>query len=153
MNRRLLLALFAITILSSSVFLEFGVAVVPVDDPDAPVVPVDAPLEGFSPTMELLSDAVDTPLDALRRGIDDVLAAGRLVFLFFYADWCYYCQLEQPIIDALETAYADRVLFIRLTEIKDGASFLPVNQILTYGLRTEPPIGPCRIVVHVVHPL
>jgi parallel beta-helix repeat protein len=36
------------------------------------------------------------------------------VFLFFYADGCYLCQRQKPIIDELEQEYADKINFIRI---------------------------------------
>ena len=39
---------------------------------------------------------------------------GTPVFLFFYADWCHYCQEEKPVIDELEKEYGNRISFIRI---------------------------------------
>ena len=34
--------------------------------------------------------------------------------LFFYADWCHYCQQEEPLLDELEGEYAGQISFIRI---------------------------------------
>jgi rhodanese-related sulfurtransferase len=36
------------------------------------------------------------------------------VFLFFYTDWCHFCQQQLPIIDELEMEYAGKTAFIRI---------------------------------------
>jgi thioredoxin 1 len=36
------------------------------------------------------------------------------VFVFFYADWCHFCQQQKPIIDELEQEYDDKIAFIRV---------------------------------------
>lgn len=36
------------------------------------------------------------------------------VLLFFYTDWCSFCQKQKPIIDELETTYTENMLFIRI---------------------------------------
>ena len=51
--------------------------------------------------------------DSLNSGIDDVLD-NKLVFLFFYTDWCHFCQQQMHIIDELEEEYARSVAFIRI---------------------------------------
>ncbi len=44
----------------------------------------------------------------------DAILADKLVFLFFYADWCHYCHEQVPIIDELEQEYGGRAAFIRV---------------------------------------
>jgi len=44
----------------------------------------------------------------------DTLLNDKPVFLFFYTDWCHFCQEQKPIIDDLEQEYADKVAFIRV---------------------------------------
>jgi thiol-disulfide isomerase/thioredoxin len=51
---------------------------------------------------------------SLERVVDAALASGRPVFLYFYAEWCYYCQQERPIVDALEAMFVDAVVVIRV---------------------------------------
>jgi len=51
--------------------------------------------------------------------IDKVLSSGRLVFLYFYADWCHFCKLEKAIIDELEEIYSEKVVFIRINEARN----------------------------------
>lgn len=51
--------------------------------------------------------------------IDKVLSSGRFVFLFFYADWCHFCQQEKPIIAELEPLYSDEIIFIHLNNAKN----------------------------------
>jgi thiol-disulfide isomerase/thioredoxin len=47
------------------------------------------------------------------------LSSGRLVFLYFYADWCHFCRLEKAIIDELESIYSEKVVFIRINEARN----------------------------------
>ena len=51
--------------------------------------------------------------------IDAVLSSGKLVFLYFYAEWCYFCKQEKPILDELEAIYSDNLIFIQLDEAKN----------------------------------
>ena len=44
----------------------------------------------------------------------DTLLNNKPVFLFFYTDWCHFCQQQKPIIDELEQEYADKFAFIRV---------------------------------------
>ncbi|MBC8521985.1 MAG: thioredoxin family protein, partial [Methanomicrobia archaeon] len=44
----------------------------------------------------------------------DALLNTKPVFLFFYADWCHFCQQQKSIIDELEQEYADKIAFIRV---------------------------------------
>ena len=44
----------------------------------------------------------------------DTLLNDKPVFLFFYTDWCHFCQEQKPIIDELEQEYADKIAFIRV---------------------------------------
>lgn len=46
--------------------------------------------------------------------IDQALATGKSAFLYFYADWCPYCQKQKPIVDELENKYAEAIAFIRV---------------------------------------
>ena len=73
--------------------------------------------------------------------IDMVLSSGRLVFLYFYADWCHFCKLEKAIIDELEDIYSERVVFIRINEARNklaleefGVTGFP-TMFLVYGKR------------------
>ena len=45
--------------------------------------------------------------------IVDILSQ-KPVFLFFYTDWCHFCQEQKPIIDALEEEYREEIAFIRI---------------------------------------
>jgi thiol-disulfide isomerase/thioredoxin/PKD repeat protein len=47
------------------------------------------------------------------REIDISLINGTPVFLFFYAEWCHYCQEQHPVIDELEEEYGESITFIR----------------------------------------
>jgi parallel beta-helix repeat protein len=44
----------------------------------------------------------------------NAILSHRPVLLFFYADWCHYCQQQMPIIDEVEQEYGGRVSFIRI---------------------------------------
>ncbi|HIE31034.1 MAG TPA: hypothetical protein EYP67_01455, partial [Methanosarcinales archaeon] len=50
----------------------------------------------------------------LISNIDDILADGKPVFLFFYTDWCHFCHQQMPIVDELEEEYAEKLAFIRI---------------------------------------
>ena len=51
---------------------------------------------------------------SLNSQIDDFLASGKPVFVFFYADWCYFCKKQKPIVDELEEEYAGEIAFLRV---------------------------------------
>ena len=58
--------------------------------------------------------------NALDGLIDKILSLNRVVFLFFYADWCHFCMKERPIIDELEPLYSDKIVFIHLNSSKNS---------------------------------
>lgn len=45
----------------------------------------------------------------------------RPEFLFFYTDWCYWCEKQKPIINELEQEYGQQIQFIRVDVAKNGA--------------------------------
>jgi thioredoxin 1 len=57
-----------------------------------------------------------TPLnnDSLNSEINRLLDANKPVFVFFYADWCHFCDEQKPIIAELEQEYADKIAFFRV---------------------------------------
>ena len=48
--------------------------------------------------------------------IDLVLDSGLRALVFFHADWCYFCQMEKPVIDDVEEAHLGEVVVIRVNE-------------------------------------
>jgi len=58
----------------------------------------EAQLEEPDPTQESGS---------LRPQIEEILRSGKPVFLFFYADWCHFCQRQKPIISELEREHTE----------------------------------------------
>ncbi len=46
--------------------------------------------------------------------IDAALGSNKPIFLFFYAEWCHFCQQAKAIMDELEQEYAERIAFIRV---------------------------------------
>jgi subtilase family serine protease/thiol-disulfide isomerase/thioredoxin/uncharacterized membrane protein YphA (DoxX/SURF4 family) len=51
---------------------------------------------------------------ALETRISQVIDNGKTALIFFYTDWCAFCQKQKPIIDELETEYGEDVTFIRV---------------------------------------
>ena len=51
--------------------------------------------------------------------IDAILDSNKPVFLFFYAEWCHFCQEQMPIIDELEQEYAEEIALIRVDSEDD----------------------------------
>ena len=98
----------------------------------------DMPQSGLSPQTIEESEAGAGPEDDLSSLLDEIefleeagfngtlssvidraLTLERLVFLFFEADWCFFCGLEKPIVDELEAEYVDEVVFIRVDEARN----------------------------------
>ena len=51
---------------------------------------------------------------SLNTKITRSLESSEAALVFFYADWCGYCQKQKPIIDALEQEFASQISFIRV---------------------------------------
>jgi uncharacterized membrane protein YphA (DoxX/SURF4 family)/thiol-disulfide isomerase/thioredoxin len=60
---------------------------------------------------------------SIDQRISASLETSEAVFLFFYADWCHFCQNEKPIIDALEQQYSGQITFLRLNNEKEAEAF------------------------------
>jgi len=73
------------------------------------------------------------PSSNLSKRIDELLAEGKPVFLFFYSDWCDFCQEQKPIIDELETGYNGSIAFIRVTADENPYAFVEFE---VYGFPT-----------------
>jgi len=69
--------------------------------------------------------------DSLGDVIDWSLYTGRPAFLFFYADWCHFCTLEKPILDALEPAYATELVVLRVNEARNPAAIAALRPIIS----------------------
>ena len=54
--------------------------------------------------------------DSILLTIDEILNSGKPAFLFFYSDWCHYCQVEKPIIESLKARYEGKIVFIFVNE-------------------------------------
>lgn len=52
--------------------------------------------------------------------IDNALEQGKLVFLCFYMDGCGDCELQEPILEDLESLYQDYVSFIHVEYRRGG---------------------------------
>jgi thioredoxin 1 len=80
-------------------------------DSDTNVIALDVSAESeyeAEPIVDAESDG------SLSSEIDASLDAGKPVFLFFYADWCHFCQEQMPIIDELELEYTEEIVVIRV---------------------------------------
>jgi thiol-disulfide isomerase/thioredoxin len=76
-----------------------------------PAAPVSA--IRTSPTNIVETGAVfSAPKSPLNSEVDTDLEAGKPVLMFFYADWCHYCQQEKPIVADLESEYGDKITFV-----------------------------------------
>ncbi|MGC9445077.1 MAG: right-handed parallel beta-helix repeat-containing protein [Candidatus Methanospirareceae archaeon] len=62
----------------------------------------------------ITSETADPSNLNLSERIDALLEAGKLPFLFFYADWCHFSETQKPILKELEKDYADTIEFIWL---------------------------------------
>ena len=75
------------------------------------------PEDGLSSLMDEIEFLEEAGFNGTLSGvIDRALALDHLVFLFFQADWCFFCGLEKPIVDELEAEYVDEVVFISVDE-------------------------------------
>ena len=101
-------------------------------------IPADSVLRNVASTPDIygVSASEDTTLGSVRKLvgdleevgfgnaldglIDKILSLNRVVFLFFYADWCHFCMKERPIIDELEPLYSDKIVFIHLNSSKNS---------------------------------
>jgi len=52
--------------------------------------------------------------DNVELRIDNSLAAGKPVFLYFYLDECNYCQQEEVVLEELKEEYSEKIEFIDL---------------------------------------
>jgi thioredoxin 1 len=48
------------------------------------------------------------------KTFDTVLSSERPVLVDFWASWCPPCKMVEPVLDALASEYADRVLVCKL---------------------------------------
>ena len=46
--------------------------------------------------------------------IENTLNSSKFALVFFYTEWCLFCQEQKPIIDELEQEYAGNIDFIRV---------------------------------------
>lgn len=75
------------------------------------------PSDSLSSLLDEIAFLEEAGFDGSLGGVvDRVLSLDHFVFLFFQADWCFFCGLEKPIVDELEAAYVDEVVFIRVDE-------------------------------------
>jgi len=51
---------------------------------------------------------------SLNYEIDSSLLNKIPVFVFFYAEWCHFCQPQKTIIEEVEQEYADKIVFIHV---------------------------------------
>lgn len=78
------------------------------------------PEEGLTSLLDEIEFLEEAGFNGTLSGvIDRVLALEHSVFLFFQADWCFFCGLEKPIVDELEAEYVGEVVFIRVDEARN----------------------------------
>lgn len=71
----------------------------------------------------------------------DVLEAKVPVLLELFNDYCRYCQILEPFIDALDQRYMDRDLDIIKLNIDASGNQQQINEIIEkYGLRAVPTV-------------
>ncbi|TRO46655.1 hypothetical protein E2P60_04785, partial [Candidatus Bathyarchaeota archaeon] len=51
--------------------------------------------------------------------IKEILNSNRYVFLYFYAEWCGYCNLQRDILNEIEPYYSDKIVFLRIDQAKN----------------------------------
>ena len=72
--------------------------------------------------------------------VDEVLMAGQLVVVDYWADWCSPCKQIAPIIEELDREYGDKITFVKLdtndnpnTPMSYGIMSIPTLQLFVNG--------------------
>jgi thioredoxin 1 len=61
-----------------------------------------------------------------------VIGNGKPTMIDFYADWCRYCRIMEPVIRDLKIEYRNEMNFVRVDMDKDG------DLVKKYGVRATP---------------
>lgn len=85
--------------------------------------------------------------DTFQKTIDEAKAAGKPVFVDFYAEWCGPCKMAAPIVDKLSETYKDKVVIAKLNVDENkvsqdfGVMSIPTVIIIKDGEEIDRKIG------------
>jgi len=82
--------------------------------PAAPTMAQETVHKGASSGSNEATPVIIDPETSIASYIRNALDSGKPAFLYFYAEWCHYCQKQKPIFDELEREYTDKANFIRV---------------------------------------
>lgn len=85
--------------------------------------------------------------DNFQKTIDEAKAAGKPVFVDFYAEWCGPCKMAAPIVDKLAEDYKDKALIVKVNVDENkvahdyGVMSIPTAVIIKNGEEIDRKIG------------
>jgi thioredoxin 1 len=79
-------------------------------------------------------------VDLDSEAFDRVIQSGKTVLVDFWAEWCGYCKLMDPIVESVAAKYQDRVIVGRMNADENleiarrfGIAGLPVFIVFSKG--------------------